>query len=1068
MHKLSKILDVIGVVLLCAVLYLGVRLYQGPVRVPFLKPYILKALNNEASNFQISLDKVQIELAKGLKPIDLKAIDISVSRKDDDDVIANIPELSLEFSFKAILDGDIAPKSVNIYRPVINLYHKKGNDWGIGGEPDEDNETQIVDEAEKKADLNKDLSELSNVVMGAEVGALTTNEVFEPAQEKTLDENNKTQAVIDDDTVELSEIAEVIKNKNKLDGLKYLSEVKVIDANLTINDYVNDRVINIPDFDIGFKDEGEYIKAHTFFNIDTDNKPAELEIDAEYWHENSLIKGQIGVAGFRPYDYANMSDSVEFLKKVDAPIDIAVDFGFDLGAFVNGQEQAKMQNKMLPFTLKNVTKFDFTVSGGVGTIYPPEDVPNHYSVYGFKINGGYSSVNNSISLKKINVDVGDAKVDALINVSGLGPLLDSGDIKDLNIDISTRARGLVLDNLYKYWPENIGHVAWQWCKDNLTVGTVTDSNFNFVFAADEDGKHVINKVLKGSVTVKGATVNYIDTMPKVTNVDGVAKFSKTAIDIDVAKGIIEGATIHKGRVLLYNLGMYESRALIEASADAELKNVLKIIDAEPLGFAKAFGLNNVSEVKGQGNVNLSLNFALDRLTTADKIAVGVDAKIKDAFIPKIFKGDDFSNGDLTLAIKDKKMILSGTGVIKNIPLELEINENFANSRSKYRVKASLDEDARKLLGLNFLPFSDAYMNDICVADVVATETTEGQGNVGIRFDFTNSIIDLPMIGWQKKKGEVASATVSANYANGKITNISGIRVTGNNVSILGNVAMDSNGLPSLITLSEVKADRTDAEAVVGFVNGAIDNIDVKGKDYDLYKLLNTEEFEAYKKETIVKLVDPSQKNEAKDAEPINANQEKFKVDLQVDNLWLSKSGKVTNVTASLGKNGDKIDFLKMEGVAGNGNITIKLTPQENKTKRLYISSPDAGAALKSLGVYDNMVGGALEIKGYEDTSGVLKGDLTVSNYKIVNAPVLAKLLTVASFSGIVDLLGGEGISFDNLAAEFSSKNSVLNIDKGRTAGSAIGLTANGRIDLEKKQININGDIVPAYTINSFG
>ena len=145
---------------------------------------------------------------------------------------------------------------------------------------------------------------------------------------------------------------------------------------------------------------------------------------------------------------------------------------------------------MLPFTLKNVTKFDFTVSGGVGTIYPPEDVPNHYSVYGFKINGGYSSVNNSISLKKINVDVGDAKVDALINVSGLGPLLDSGDIKDLNIDISTRARGLVLDNLYKYWPENIGHVAWQWCKDNLTVGTVTDSNFNFVFAADEDGKHV--------------------------------------------------------------------------------------------------------------------------------------------------------------------------------------------------------------------------------------------------------------------------------------------------------------------------------------------------------------------------------------------------------------------------------------------------------------------------------------------------------------------------------------------------------------------------------------------------
>ena len=65
---------------------------------------------------------------------------------------------------------------------------------------------------------------------------------------------------------------------------------------------------------------------------------------------------------------------------------------------------------------------------------------------------------------------------------------------------------MLYEVITKYWPENLGHVAWKWCKDNLTLGRVKDSTFNFVFASDEEGKNIVNKVLKGTVYVNNATV----------------------------------------------------------------------------------------------------------------------------------------------------------------------------------------------------------------------------------------------------------------------------------------------------------------------------------------------------------------------------------------------------------------------------------------------------------------------------------------------------------------------------------------------------------------------------------
>ena len=47
--------------------------------------------------------------------------------------------------------------------------------------------------------------------------------------------------------------------------------------------------------------------------------------------------------------------------------------------------------------------------------------------------------------------------------------------------------------------------------------------------------------------------------------------------------------------------------------------------------------------------------------------------------------------------------------------------------------------------------------------------------------------------------------------------------------------------------------------------------------------------------------------------------------------------------------------------------------------------------------------------------------LTIENFKVVNAPGMVKLLSLADLGGLADLAEGEGISFDTLEIKMKKK-----------------------------------------------
>ena len=93
-----------------------------------------------------------------------------------------------------------------------------------------------------------------------------------------------------------------------------------------------------------------------------------------------------------------------------------------------------------------------------------------------------------------------------------------------------------------------------------------------------------------------------------------------------------------------------------------------------------------------------------------------------------------------------------------------------------------------------------------------------------------------------------------------------------------------------------------------------------------------------------------------------------------------------------------------------GDIALSLAP-EGDQRRLRVTSTDAGNLLRTLDQTSRIEGGELKLEAavsQQWPSLVAEGMLEASDFRVLDAPILARLLTLASPTGMSDLLGGEG------------------------------------------------------------
>ena len=86
----------------------------------------------------------------------------------------------------------------------------------------------------------------------------------------------------------------------------------------------------------------------------------------------------------------------------------------------------------------------------------------------------------------------------------------------------------------------------------------------------------------------------------------------------------------------------------------------------------------------------------------------------------------------------------------------------------------------------------------------------------------------------------------------------------------------------------------------------------------------------------------------------------------------------------------------------------------------------------------------------------------------ITRPVIAKLLTMASFTGMVNLLTGEGMGpFRILTRRLNTRTARSFVNDGKAFGNVMGITGSGAYNRATEVLDVKGVIAPAYSINTF-
>jgi hypothetical protein len=313
-------------------------------------------------------------------------------------------------------------------------------------------------------------------------------------------------------------------------------------------------------------------------------------------------------------------------------------------------------------------------------------------------------------------------------------------------------------------------------------------------------------------------------------------------------------------------------------------------------------------------------------------------------------------------------------------------------------------------------------------------------NLMLKADYQKPI-KLDIINYQKDKEVVANIFINLNKQKDSLSIKEFDFTEGKNSILVEDLLFKKNKFLSLKKIS-VKTNK-DGKKNNDFSVLYKKNISIKGAQFDasnLPKILNQKtsisRFSKIDKEIEIDFTNI--------IAPLSENLNNFKL------IGKIEKGKFTKISS-------KGDF------GGNNflDITMKKNQKDNK-KYLEIYSDLTRPLLTEYSFFKGLTGGKLLYSSIiEENNSSSK--LKIENFKLINAPGVIKLLSLADLGGLADLAQGDGLSFDILEINMEKNNDLLRFNEILALGPSISVLMEGYQD--PTVTSLKGTLVPAKNLN---
>lgn len=625
---------------------------------------------------------------------------------------------------------------------------------------------------------------------------------------------------------------------------------------------------------------------------------------------------------------------------------------------------------------------------------------------------------------------------------GSGRIALGEDAPMLAFDL--QASDVRAEDLAIFWPPDLGEKARAWVLENIETGLVSEAEISLdLQPGDFDPASRRDEAIEGRFRFEGLSVRYFETMPRLEEASGEASFDARRMDFDVEGGVNAGLDLKGGSVTITGMGepgRLATQLQVRADIEGPIEQALTVLDAPPLNVAKDLSITPEA-AGGSVRTSLDIRLPLHDEVTAEETQVLADATLRDVVIEDLAKlghGSRLERGSFDLELEDDAVRLAGTADVDDVPLTIEVFEPLGEGGSKRRIDLAGNLEGSQLARLGLA------VDGLDGAVGVEATVTETDTHFWIDLDADLSALGIapPGLVFEKPAGQPGRLLASiAKPVDGSLE-VRQFTIDAGDLSASGSLKLSaSNDALEALTFDRFRLGDTDAAMRLSPDDQRGYEVEIEAKRLDLDALF------------------AKGRKRGGSAQPfhaaIRADQLKLRgvefVDVQADAVRASEGWRSASVIAA---------------IPTGGRLVLELTP-DGGDRRLELRSENAGALITALDLGQRVEGGDLSLSArLKSQDPVLaEGRFEIRDFVLKDAPLLARMLTLASLTGIGNLLGGEGMQMDHLILPFDLDDRSLTFTDGLLRGSQLGLTIKGGVELESETLDIAGTIIPVYSLN---
>lgn len=683
----------------------------------------------------------------------------------------------------------------------------------------------------------------------------------------------------------------------------------------------------------------------------------------------------------------------------------------------------------------------FAFNGGNGVIAHPR-LEEALHIGSIESEGSFDFASRQLVMSRIVMQIEGASV----NLNGSAVLVP-GQESIIGTGVMTGAKS---EDIHKYWPVGVSPLSREWVTSNITGGVIPQATIKLNIPAGALALPALpDDSVDARMTTQGAQVRYLPDHPPLTKLSGSVRVTGQTLTAEAeSAATLKQTNVSKARLYIADLNVDNPHIKLGFDAVSTGEDIAAFLALPRFSHMKQLNLANPSlEGAASGRVELEFDFfapkdAQGKALESD-IGYSIKGTVQGAAAKRFMNRFDVAQANGKMSVDNQEVRFDGRGQVNNVPMDVSVHyidqpKDGMDTFVDFKVK-SAPVEALQSFGVAKL---DGFTGEVDAEGTVKSgdhkTEIEAQGNI------TAASIEITEVGLKKPLQVPATLTVHAIMEDNKPVEVKSFELSSESLHAKGSATIGDNFAKSgRVEFSELHNEKNNCALTYENKDG-MRRLSLSGKLFDAGDLMKGNKDFSFKSFPATD----------------------FSAD--IERIVLGERRELRSVKGKLYCTALRCERADLGGIAGEKPFRFQITGAPGK-RALAVRAEDAGAFLQALDLMDGIEGGALSLDGKYTERGdgsELNAVLRVRDYTVGNAPVLAKLLTLASLTGIVDTLQGKGIAFTKLVAPMIIADDVITIKDAKTHGSAMGMTAEGTIRFPGTIIDLKGTVVPSYSVNT--